>query len=288
MRYAFIREHQGVHRISLLCRMMRVSRSGYYEWLGRGPSERARTDARLLGEIRRVHARHRGHSGGVKTWRVLRGEGIEGGKHRIARIRREHGIVAKRRRRFVATTRSRVGSTMAPNRLQRCFTAEQPNRVWVGDVTFIPTREGWLYLAVLLDLYSRRVVGWSMSERNDTPLVSAALEMALARRQPTPGLIHHTDRGQTYVASSYRERLAQQGIESSMSRTGDCWDNAVAESFFATLEFELIEQQVFVTRDRARSAIFEFIEVFYNRQRAHQALDYRTPVQVEQEGQLVA
>lgn len=288
MRYAFIREHQGVHRISTLCRMLRVSRSGYYEWLGREPSERARTDARLLGQIQRVHARHRGHSGAVKTWRVLRSEGIEGGKHRIARLRREHGIVAKRRRRFVATTRSRVGATMAPNRLERCFSAEQPDRVWVGDVTFIPTRQGWLYLAVLLDLYSRRVVGWSMSERNDTPLVSAALEMALAQRQPAPGLIHHTDRGQTYVAANYRERLAQHGIQASMSRTGDCWDNAVAESFFATLEFELIEQQVFVTRDRARSAIFEFIEVFYNRQRAHQALDYRTPMQVEQEGQLVA
>ena len=186
MRYAFIREHQGVHRISLLCRILRVSRSGYYEWLGRGPSERAQANVRLLGEIRRVHARHRGHSGAEKTWRVLRREGVDGGRHRIARLRREHGIVAKRRRRFVITTRSKVGATVAPNRLERCFTAEQANRAWVGDVTFIPTRQGWLYLAVLLDLYSRRVVGWSMSERNDTALVSAALEMALAQRQPAP------------------------------------------------------------------------------------------------------
>lgn len=288
MKYAFIREQRSVHRIGTLCRVLGVSRSGYYEWREREPSERARDDARLVEEIRRVHARHRGHSGAVKTWRVLRGEGIGCGKHRVARLRRRHGIVARRRRRFVVTTRSKVGVAVAPNRLARCFTAPRPDRAWVGDVTFIATRQGWLYLAVLLDLYSRRVIGWSMSERNDTALVASALEMALAQRRPACDLIHHTDRGQTYVAGTYRRTLAQHGMQMSLSRKGDCWDNAVAESFFATLEFELIEQRVFTSRDQARLAIFEFIEVFYNRQRAHQTLGYKTPVQVEQEYRLVA
>ena len=191
--------------------------------------------------------------------------------------------MAKRRKRFIATTRSKYSKWRAPNLLQRNFTARQPNEVWVGDVTFVPTQQGWLYLAVLIDLYSRQVIGWSMSNRNNTPLVSAALEMAIARRQPAKGLIHHSDQGQTYAAQFYRDLLEENGMMPSMSRKGDCWDNAVAESFFATLEFELIEQQVFPTRDRAKSAIFEFIEVFYNRQRAHQTLDYRTPLEVEQQ-----
>jgi transposase InsO family protein len=288
VKYAFVSAQAAYHPVSLLCHVLKVSRSGYYRWSQRIPSQRAQADKKLLKTIRRVHAEHRGHAGALKTWKVLKRQGIACGKHQVARLRRVNGIVAKRRKRFVVTTRSKHNKWRAPNLLQRDFTAKRPNQVWVGDVTFVPTRQGWLYLAVLIDLYSRQVIGWSMSNRNDTALLLGALEMAIARRQPSKGLIHHSDQGQTYAAQSYRDLLAKNSMIPSMSRKGDCWDNAVAESFFATLEFELIEQQVFATRDRARSAIFEFIEVFYNRQRAHQTLDYRTPLEVDQQSGIYA
>lgn len=267
---------------------MKVSRSGYYTWLNRPVSRRVEADKTLLAQIQRVHDEHRGHSGAIKTWRVLKREGIACGKHRVARLRREHDILAKRRWRYIVTTRSKRNQWCAPNRLQRNFVATAPDRVWVGDVTGVPTREGWLYLAVLIDLYSRQVVGWSMGKRNDTALVLAALDMAIEHRRPDKGLIHHSDQGANYASVRYQASLSETDILPSMSRKGDCWDNAVAESFFATLEFELIERQVFTSRHEARSAIFEFIEVFYNRQRSHQTMDYRTPLEVEQEYRLVA
>lgn len=242
----------------------------------------------LLADIQRVHAEHQQNYGAVKTWRALNQAGIECGKHRVARLRRDNGVVAKRRRRFVATTRSKHSKWLAPNLLHRNFEANAPNRVWVGDVTFVPTREGWLYLAVMIDLYSRQVVGWAMSNRNNTELVSNALEMAIAARQPPSGLIHHTDQGQTYVAGAYRTILANAGMVPSMSRKGDCWDNAVAESFFATLEFELIDQQTFRSRSEAKSEIFKFIEIYYNRKRIHQTMNYQTPLQVENQYRMVA
>lgn len=288
MKYAFIQAQRGQHALNLLCRVLRVSRSGYYDWLKRGPSARAQADQVLLQQIRQVHSTHRGHSGALKTWRVLQLQGVACGKHRVARLRRQHDIVAKRRRRFMVTTHSKHSIWQAPNRLQRNFTALQPDRVWVGDVTHIPTREGWLYLAVLIDLYSRQVVGWSMLKRNNTELLLGALNMAITQRRPQPGLIHHSDQGRTYAGTAYQRRLADAGMQPSMSRKGDCWDNAVAESFFATLEFELIELQVFQSRSAAKMAIFEFIEVFYNRQRSHQTLDYKTPLTVEQEYRSVA
>ncbi len=288
MKYAFIHDQRAAHALVRLCRVLRVSRSGYYAWVHREPSARDRADRRLLEEIRRVHREHRGHSGALKTWRVLQRQGIACGKHRVARLRREHNIVARRRRRFVVTTQSKYTKWQAPNRLKRNFCASQPDRVWVGDVTHVPTREGWLYLAVLIDLYSRQVVGWSMQTRNNTELLLGALDMALLQRQPPPGLIHHSDQGRTYAGTVYPQRLSATGLVPSMSRTGDCWDNAVAESFFATLEFELLEQRVFASRAAARRAIFEFIEVFYNRQRAHQTLAYKTPLMMEQEYRCVA
>lgn len=288
MKYAFVQAQVPNHPITLLCHVLKVSRSGYYRWNQRVPSLRDLADKKLLKDIKRVHAEHRGHAGALKTWNVLKRQGIVCGKHQVARIRRVNGIVAKRRKRFVVTTRSKNTKWVAPNLLQRDFSVQQPNQVWVGDVTFVPTQQGWLYLAVLIDLYSRQVIGWSMSNRNNTPLLLGALEMAIARRQPSKGLIHHSDQGQTYAAQSYRDLLAQNSMTPSMSRKGDCWDNAVAESFFATVEFELIEQQVFPTRDQARSAIFDFIEVFYNRQRAHQSLGYRTPLEVDQESTVYA
>jgi putative transposase len=288
VKYAFIRSERHQHAIKVLCRVLGVSRSGYYAWRQRGPSLRAQSDAVLLQHIQRVHEAHRGHCGSLKNWRVLQLQGVAAGKHRVARLRQQHDIVAKRRRRYIATTRSKYNLWQAPNRLRRNFTAAVPDRVWVGDVTHIPTREGWLYLAVLIDLYSRQVVGWCMSRSNDTELLLGALNMAIAQRRPLPGLIHHSDQGRTYAGKTYQQRLAEAKMLPSMSRKGDCWDNAVAESFFATLEFELIELRVFTSRKAARIAIFEFIEVFYNRQRSHQTLAYKTPQQVEREYRSVA
>ena len=195
--------------------------------------------------------------------------------------------MARRRWRFIVTTRSKRNNWYAPNRLGRYFAAEAPNQVWVGDVTGVPTRQGWLYLAVLIDLFSRRVVGWSMGSNNDTELTLGALDMAIEHRDPQPGLIHHSDRGANYSCNRYQERLSHSELLPSMSRAGDCWDNAVAESFFSTLEFELIERKRFETRELARTAVFDFIEVFYNRQRSHQTLAYSTPIQVEQEHECV-
>ena len=188
----------------------------------------------------------------------------------------------------MATTQSRHSHPCAPNRLQRDFTATAPDRAWVGDVTFVPTREGWLYLAIQLDLYSRAVVGWAMSPRNDTRLVLSALDMAVARRQPEPGLIVHSDQGQPYASRDYRACIKQYEMLQSMSRKGDCWDNAVAESFFASVAFELIDQQVFASRSVAKRELFQYIEVFYNRQRPHQTLDYQTPAKVDECYRLVA
>ena len=261
--------------------MLAVSRSGYYAWVHRAPSPRAQANAALVVAIRQIHAQSREAYGAVKTGHALRERGLVCGKHRVARLRRLYGIEARRRRRFKITTHSKHTTWIAPNRLNGAFHTARPNRVWVGDITFIATQSGWLYLAVLLDLYSRKVVGWSMSNANDTGLVVAALEMALACRQPRPGLIHHTDRGSTYAADTYRRRLTSHQVLSSMSRKGNCYDNAVAESFFSTLKHELLAGQRAPASDQARSAVFEYIEGFYNRQRLHATLGYRTPEEFE-------
>lgn len=224
MKYAFIRQQHAQHSTQTLCRILSVSRSGYYAWQHRPESLRAQQDRRLVTQIRQLHAQTRERFGGVKMWHSLKARGHDCGKHRVARLRRRHNIWTRRRKRFVTTTRSKPGGWHAPNLLQRNFTAAAPDRVWVGDVTFIPTRQGWLYLAVLIDLYSRLVVGWAMSARNDTGLLSEALAMAVARRCPQPGLIHHSDRGQTYASGTYRQQLVDAQIQQSMSRKGDCWE----------------------------------------------------------------
>ena len=283
MKYAFIRAHQEEFRIRSLCRVLGVSRSGYYDWSGRPVSPRAAANQQLLVEIRRVHGEARGVYGALKTWKALTRQGIGCGKHRVARLRRRHGIEATRRRRFKITTHSRKGQGVTPDLVRRGFTAPAPNRVWVGDVTCVATREGWLYVAVLLDLYSRKVVGWAMSDRINTALVRRALQMALLTRRPPPGLIHHTDRGAIYAAEEYRALLAAHGLAASMGRTGDCYDNAVAESFFSTVKNELTIEQAYATRRDAQTALFEYIEVFYNRQRIHQTLGYRSPQHVEEQ-----
>ena len=246
-------------------------------------SRRSQANRQLVGEIRRVHAAARGVYGAVKTWQQLRAQGIVCGKHRVARLRRLSGIEATRRRRFKITTHSRKGQGVTPDLVQRGFTAPAPNRVWVGDATCVPTQEGWLYVAVLLDLYSRKVVGWAMSERINTALVRQALHMALVTRRPSPWLIHLTDRGAIYAAQEYRTLLAAHGLAPSMGRTGDCYYNAVAESFFSTVKNELLAEPCYASRREAQTALFEYIEVFYNRQRIHQTLGYRSPQHVEEQ-----
>lgn len=264
-----------------MCDTLKVSSSGYYDWKHRSESKPAIHDKKLLKHIRRVHTQSREHYGIVKCWKQLKAEGIQCGRDSIARLRRQNSIYTKRRKRFVVTTRSKHRHWIAPNRLKRDFSSIMPNRVWVGDVTFVATRAGWLYLAVLLDLFSRKVIGWSMSNSNNGQLVKDALDMAVQHRQPDEGLIHHTDRGSTYAMQSYRETLNQYGMISSMSRKRDCWDNAVAESFFSNLKNELVYWRSFKTREEAKAAIFDYIEVFYNRQRLHQTLNYKTPEQFE-------
>ena len=283
MKYAFVRAHDHEFRVCRMCRVLSVSRSGYYAWRERPLSPRSQANRQLVSEIRRVHEAARGVYGALKTWQQLRVQGIRCGRHRVARLRRRYGIEATRRRRFKVTTRSRQGQVVTPDLVRRGFTVPAPNRVWVGDVTFVPTREGWLYVAVLLDLYSRKVVGWAMAERIDTALVLRALQMALRARRPSPGLIHHTDRGAIYAAQEYRALLAAHGLAASLGRTGDCYDNAVAESFFSTVKNELTIEQRYASRQEARTALFEYIEAFYNRQRLHQPLGYRTPQHVEEQ-----
>jgi transposase InsO family protein len=281
VKYDFIQTHRDEHSVARLCRMLSVSRSGYYAGQSRPESRWRQSDRLLLEEIRQVHQQSRECYGALKTWKTLQAEGTIGGKHRIARLRRQHGIEAKRRRRFRASVNARGGSWSAPDLVQRQFQAPGPNRIWVGDVTFIRSRGGWLFLAMLLDLYSRRIVGWSMSNRHDEALVTDALKMALTQRRPARGLIHHTDRGRLYACGQYRQVLQDHGLQPSMGRKGDCYDNAAAESFFSTLKNELIHSKWFQDRDEARAAIFDYIEVFYNRKRRHQALDYRSPDEFE-------
>lgn len=282
MRYTFIRAHEREFRVAMMCRALAVSRSGYYGWRHRAPSARAAANARLLARIREVHATSRENYGAVKTWQALRALGETCGRHRVARLRQRHGIEAKRLRRFRTARASRHTEAIAANLLDRHFTATSADRAWVGDITFIPTREGWLYLAVLLDLYSRRVVGWAMNEKMNRRLVIDALTMAVDARRPAPGLLHHTDRGMLYATTAYRAILTEHGMLASMSRKGDCYDNAVAESFFSNLKNELTWHRSFDSRDAARAAIFDYIEIFYNRQRLHETLDYVSPVRYEE------
>ena len=283
MKYAFIRKHENEFRVIRMCSVLKVSRSGYYHWARRPESRRAREDRELLVHIRRVHLQSRRAYGTVKTWRELGAQGIACGKHRVARLRKREGIEAQRRRRFRITVENHHTAPAAPNLVQREFRVHAPNRVWVGDMTFIRTRAGFLYLAVLLDLYARRVVGWAMHERPNLEVTLRALDMALAHRRPLPGLVHHTDQAPLYSAYKYRERMQNHGLVASMSARGDCYDNAVAESFFSNLKNELVHHCDFASREAARVAIFDYIEVFYNRSRRHQTLGYLSPMQYEQQ-----
>ena len=281
MKYDLIQQHRQQFPVTTLCRVLQVSRSGFHAWLTRPESDRAKANTQLLQEIRRVHVEHREAYGAIKTWQTLCQRQINCGKHRVARLRREAGIQAKRVRRQRIMVEHHKMAPAAPDRLQRRFSVALPDRVWSGDMTFIRTREGWLHLAILVDLFARKVVGWAMDHRPGQELHVGALAMAIRQRRPARGLIHHTDRGVQYNTSAYRELMHRHGILPSMNGRKVPQDNAVAESFFSTLKNELIHHRDFATRNEARSAIFEFIEVFYNRKRIHQSLGYQTPEQVE-------
>lgn len=270
------------HPVQVLCDALEVSRSGFYAWKRRPPAARAASDKQLAVEIAATHAKSTRRYGSPRIHRALRKRGIRVGRKRVARVMRENGIVGRLKRRFRVTTDSNHPNPIAPNLVARDFAPEAPNKVWAGDVTYIATSEGWAYLAVLLDLFSRRVVGWAISANNDTALALAALRRAVRGRSFVPaGLLHHTDRGSPYASDDYRDALASYAMIASMSRKGDCWDNAVAESFFSTLKAELTERVDYATRAEARGAIGEYIEGFYNVERRHSFNGYVNPVECE-------
>lgn len=270
--------------IRRLCEVLEVSASGYYDWRRRQtqPGPRAQANARLLEQIQRIHRESRQTYGSPRVQQQLARAGQRHGRNRIARLMREHQLCGRRHRRYrVRTTDSRHDQPIAPNRLPQLPAPSAPNQIWLADITYVPTAEGWLYVAGVLDLYSRRLAGWAMSECIDTDLVLAAWDMAQSHRQPAAGLVFHSDRGVQYASADFRHALAQTQALASMSRKGNCYDNAAMESFWSTLKIELVHRCEFQTRAAARHAIFEFIEVFYNRQRLHSALGYLSPVDFE-------
>ena len=282
MKYACITHHRGEYPVRLMCRVLAVTPSAYYASRKRRLAARVIEDALLTLKIEAIHRASRQRYGSPRVHEELRqAQQVHCGRKRVARLMRARGLVAQRPRRFRVTTQSRHAHPVAPNLLQRKFVVAGRNRVWAGDITYVPTGEGWLYLAVLLDLHSRRVVGWAAGETLERELALAALRRALATRRPGPGLVHHTDRGSQYCCGEYRAVLAAHGLVASMSRAGDCWDNAVAESFFATFKLELVAEARWATRAQALAAIAEYIEQWYNRQRRHSSLGYLSPVEYE-------
>ena len=276
-----IAQHRADYPLRLMCRVLAVSPSGFYAWQRRPPSARQGQDTRLRVTIAALHRQSRQTYGTPRIHRDLRAAGERVAKKRIARLLREQGLAGTPPRRFQVTTDSRHDQPVAPNHLARQFQVAQLNRVWVTDVTYVATWAGWLYLAVVLDLASRRIVGWALSARLDRHLVLTALDRALARRRPPPGLLHHSDRGSVYASGDYQARLAAVGVVPSMSRRGDCWDNAVVESFFATLKRELLARHRWPTRAAASQAIAAYIDEWYNLQRRHSTLSDLSPVAYE-------
>ena len=268
--------------MSALCRALGVSRSGFHAWQARLPSARQQADARLATVIQAAHMEHRQAYGTRRLWRVLVARGEACGRHRVARLRRRLGIVTLRRRRFLRARAPYERTLAAPNRLAWPFASPAPDRVWVGDITHLPTREGWLYLAAVLDVCSRRVVGWAMASQQTRDLAERALAMALIHRRPGPDVVLHHDRGSQYTSASYRAKAEAANIVLSMSRPGMPYDNAMAESFFSTLKLELAPDKAFASREAARLAVFDYIETFYNRTRMHSALGYQSPAKYEE------
>lgn len=281
MIYRFVEAHRKEYPVTVMCRVLEVSTTGYYAWRGRPESERSRANRVLLAQIRAAHKRGRGTYGSPRIYRELDAAGVACSLNRVARLMRSADIRGRRRPKFRLTTNSHHHMPVAPNHLNRQFSVGRVNTAWSADITYIWTLEGWLYLAVVMDLCSRRIVGWSMAPHMKTSLVTAALGMALARHNPPAGLLHHSDRGSQYASHEYQALLTRHGIVPSMSRKGNCWDNAPTESFFSSLKTELIHDQVYLTRAAARHSVFDYIEVFYNRIRRHSALDYLSPAEFE-------
>jgi putative transposase len=268
-----------------MCQVLEVSENGYYNWRNRGESQRKWENKQLAERIEDAYHQNRGQYGSPRIHAELKAQVIYCGRKRVARLMQEKQLSARRKKRKARTTNSNHRFPLAPNLLEQDFTADAPNEKWMADLTFIETREGWLYLAGILDAYSRKIVGWSMSEHHDTELVKAALRMALLQRRPGAGLIHHSDRGSEYASTSYQTLLHEKNIQVSMSRKGDCYDNAMIESFWRTLKEECCGQSIFSSRNEAKLAIFEYIEVFYHRKRRHSSLEYLSPVDYEKQGE---
>ena len=283
MRFKFIEDHQREFPVNVMCPVLRVSRSGYYAWRRRAPSATAERRAELTKQISQVHNRSRAAYGSPRVHRDLLAEDVRCSKNTVAKLMRAVGLRSKRCKRFrVRTTDSRHPHPIAPNRLNRAFCQPQPDWAWAADITYIATAEGWLYLAVVIDLCSRKIVGWATSDSLAAELCVRTLETAIRQRRPQNAVLHHSDRGVQYACDAYQELLTRHGLQPSMSRRGNCYDNAVTESFFGTLKTELVHHQHYATREAARQSLFEYIEVFYNRQRRHSALGYVSPLEYEQ------
>ncbi len=281
MKFAFIDEEKAQWPVTVLCAMLDVSRSGYYAWTTRPEAPRAKADAEVVAEIKAAHKAGRGNYGSPRVVRALRKSGRRISEKRVARLMRKEGIVGRKKKRFRKTTDSNHADPIAPNVLERNFAVDLPDTAWVTDVTYVFTLQGWLYLAVILDLFSRRVVGWAASANNDRTLALAALDMAVTQRKPSAGILHHSDRGSVYASADYCGALDGLGATKSMSRKGDCWDNSVAESFFATIKGEMIDHAQYETRAEATTAIADYIDALYNLTRLHSAIGYVSPIEFE-------
>lgn len=279
--FRFLQRHKKEFPLSVMGEVLLVSRSGYYAWQKKTLSRRREANAALLEKIRTIHRESGGIYGSPRVYKALREQDEPCGENRVARLMREDGLRGKMKRRCKATTDSKHGFAVAPNLLNRNFCPEEPNQVYAGDITYVWTGEGWLYLAVVIDLFSRSVVGWAMNKRMTRQLVMNALTMAVQRRRPPGGVIFHSDRGCQYASADFQSLLARYGFRSSMSRKGDCWDNAPVESFFGSLKQELVFHQRYLTRSQARQSIFAYIERFYNRRRLHSTLGYKSPAAYE-------
>ena len=283
MKYWFMDQHRSSHGVQKMCRVIGASRSGYYRWKSQPQSQRQKENDKILMEIRESHKNSNRAYGSPRITEDLQAQGTKCSKNRVARLMKVHGIVAKAVKKFKATTDSKHNLPVAENLLKQNFAASKPNTVWVSDITYVWTSEGWLYLAMILDLYSRQIVGWAMSDRLTSDFVIKALYQAIGRRRPAFGCILHSDRGVQYASFDFRAVLEGYGFIQSMSRKGNCYDNAVAESFFHTLKIEHVYDYRYETRVEATQSIFEYIEMFYNRRRRHSALGYRSPVSFELE-----
>lgn len=281
MKYRFISDHRGIFKVGRMCTILDVSRSGYYSWRNRPESPRKKENRKLVAQIKVIHGQKRKIYGSPRIHRELKEKGFSCSRNRVARIMRLEGIRAVVPRKFKATTDSKHNLPVAPNLLKQDFDIKEPNKVWLADITYIATLEGWLYLAALMDLGCRRIKGWAMSNRLTKELALDALKMAICNHRETTGIIHHSDRGSQYASLEYQKLLENNGLVCSMSRKGNCWDNAPMESFFHTLKTEWVYGLKYNTRQEAKASLFEYIELFYNRQRRHSALQYMNPCQYE-------